>query len=575
VNWADEKRAVYGISGTMRARDLLPSGIPVMVVAGPRVEVVRTGVFQLETGKMELMLMDSETRGNSAITRLYSPIDGDPGFGRIVAWSGLGTINNQPKLAVYRVNLDTGVGTGVDVGNVSTRGFLLDERGATIARVDINDNKDRWRVFSYENGKDRMILEQVSEMGMPLQIYGLLEDGRIAAIDPHEEGQRDVLLAIDRKTGKASPVEGLPDTHGSDVVPVADPWRRRIVGVQWTEDLPKQKYFDAELAKIQAELQPRFATGYSILYSWSRDRARVLVYGEKDDDAGAYYIYEPATQKLRMLGRNFPKLTTPESLGDRQSIKYKARDGVQIPAYLTLPAGVEHKSLPMVLLVHGGPHARDAFTFDWWASFLASRGYAVLQANFRGSTGYGYDWFNAGRGGWGDGVMQHDVEDGVDALVKAGMVDARRVCIVGASYGGYAALAGATLTPDRYACAISVNGLSDPVDMLNEANRGDPSGMVAEWWRKSMGKDMDHLRKVSPQRNAKQVRIPVLLLHGRDDSVVDVEQSRAMNRKLLAAKRDVKFVELGGDDHWLSSASTRTQMLQEIETFLAKNLPRQ
>ena len=168
----------------------------------------------------------------------------------------------------------------------------------------------------------------------------------------------------------------------------------------------------------------------------------------------------------------------------------------QIPAYLTLPVGLEPKKLPLVLLVHGGPHARDDFTFNWWASFLASRGYAVLQPNFRGSTGYGYDWFNAGRKGWGDGVMQTDVEDGVAALVKAGYVDAARICIVGGSYGGYAALVGATVTPEHYACAASINGLRDPERMLNDAQRGGSTSMGAEWWRKSMGSDMDHLRKV-------------------------------------------------------------------------------
>ena len=571
VGWADEKRPYYTISSTLRARDLLPSGIPVMVVAGPRVEVLRTGVFSLETGKMELMLMDENTRGNSAIARLIAPVEGDPGFGRMIAWGGT-VVNNQPKLTVYRVNLDTGVGAATDVGGLATRGFLLDEKGATIARVDINDNKDRWRLFAYENGKDRKILEQVSEMGLPLSLYGLLEDGRIAAIDPHEEGKRNILLAIDRKTGESSPVEGLPDTHGADVWPIGDGLRHRIVGVGWDEDLPRQKFFDAELAKIQAAVQPMFSSGYVSLQSWSRDRARVLVFGEKAGDAGAYYIYEPATNKLRMLGKRYPQLSTPEALGERKSIKYKARDGTQIPGYLTLPAGVEPKNQPLVLLVHGGPHARDSFTFDWWSSFLASRGYVVLQANFRGSTGYGYDWFNAGRGRWGDGVMQTDVEDGVDALVKAGIVDAKRVCIVGASYGGYAALAGAALNPERYACAISVNGLSDPVELLRQYERADPKSIGAEWWRKSMGGDLDQLRKVSPQRQASKVKIPVLLLHGRDDSVVDVEQSRAMNRKLQAAKAPVKFVELGGDDHWLSSASTRTQMLQEIETFLAASL---
>ena len=118
-----------------------------------------------------------------------------------------------------------------------------------------------------------------------------------------------------------------------------------------------------------------------------------------------------------MIGKRYPQLTGRD-LGDRHSINYPARDGKQIPAYLTLPAGVEQKNLPLVLLVHGGPHARDDFTFDWWSSFLASRGYAVLQANFRGSTGYGYEWFDAGRNGWGDGVMQTDVEDGAAALSR-------------------------------------------------------------------------------------------------------------------------------------------------------------
>jgi dipeptidyl aminopeptidase/acylaminoacyl peptidase len=572
VGWTDEKRAYYYISGTGRARDLMPASMPIMV-SGPRVEFFRTGVLSLDTGAMTLLLVTEGTMGNSALTRLLAPVEGDPGFGRMIAWGGLGTMNNSPKLSVYRVNLDSGNGRAVETANVLTRGFLLDERGATIARVDINDDTNRWRLYNYENGKERMILEQVSEMGQPLAMFGLLEDGRIAAIDPHEEGRRDILLAIDRKTGASTPVEGIRSAEGSDVAPMGDPWRHRIIGVRWTEDLPKQQFFDAELAKIQAALQPQFDSGYMTLQSWSRDRTRVLLFGERAGDAGAYYLYDTATQKLRMLGKTYPQLTAPEHLGERQAIKYRARDGKQIPAYLTLPVGVEPKNLPLVLLVHGGPHARDDFTFNWWASFLASRGYAVLQPNFRGSTGYGYEWFDAGRSGWGDGVMQTDVEDGAAALVKAGHVDAARICIMGGSYGGYAALAGATLTPERYACAVSVNGLSDPEDMLKDVQRGGRNSMAAEWWRKSMGaNDMEHLRKISPLRNADQARIPILLVHGIDDSVVPVEQSRDMNAKLLRAKRDVRYVEISGDDHWLSGASTRTQVLKEIETFLAQSL---
>jgi dipeptidyl aminopeptidase/acylaminoacyl peptidase len=572
VGWADDRRPYYYISGTGRARDAMPAGLP-LLFSGPRVEFFRTGVLSLETGEMRLLLLTEGTMGNSALTHLQVPIEGDPGFGRMVAWGGLAAFNNLPKLSVYRVNLDTGAGRALETGNPQTRGFLLDERGALVARVDSNDERNRWRLFSYENGKERMILEQVSEMGLPLAISGLLEDGRIAAIDPHEEGKRDTLLAIDRKTGVATPVVGLKNAKGADVAPIGDPWRHRVVGVRWTEDLPGQQFFDAGLASIQAALLPKFESGYEMLQSWSRDRARVLVFGERAGDAGAYYVYEPATQKLRLIGKNYPQLSAAEHLGVRQSIKYKARDGKLIPAYLTLPADVEPRNLPLVLLVHGGPHARDDFTFNWWASFLASRGYAVLQPNFRGSTGYGYEWFDAGRKGWGDGLMQTDVEDGVAALVKSAQVDPARVCIMGGSYGGYAALAGATLTPDLYACAVSVNGLSDPEGMLADVQRGGSQSIVAEWWRESMGADdKEHLRKISPLRHADQVKVPILLLHGIEDTVVPVEQSRRMSARLERAKRDVKYVELGGDDHWLSSASTRTQMLREIETFLAQAL---
>ncbi len=572
VGWADEQRPYYFISSTGRASDAWPASMPIMF-KGPRVEWFRTGVLSLDTGASTLLMQDSGTRGNSALTNLQAPIEGDPGFGRMIAWGGLGTMNNMPKLSVWRVNLDNGNATAIENGNMKSRGFMVDETGATIARVDIDDEKNRWRLFTYENGKDRMILEQVSEMGRPLAMYGLFEDGRIAAVDPHKEGQRDTLLAIDRKTGVATPMEGLQGAQGSDVSPILDPWRHRVVGVRWTEDLPKQHFFDAGLAAIAADVQTHFADGFMTMRSWSRDRTRVLLFGERANDAGAYYIYDTAAKKLRILGKTYPQLTSPEHLGDRQSIKYRARDGKQIPAYLTLPAGVEPRNLPMVLLVHGGPHARDDFTFNWWASFLASRGYAVLQPNYRGSTGYGYEWFDAGRKGWGDGVMQTDVEDGMTALVKNGFVDPKRVCIMGGSYGGYAALAGATITPDLYACAVSVNGVSDPEDLLKDAQRVGRKSMIAEWWGSSMGADdMDHLRKITPIRHADVVRIPTLLLHGIEDTVVPVDQSRSMHAKLLRAKKNVRYVELRGDDHWLSSASTRTQVLQEIETFLAASL---
>jgi acetyl esterase/lipase len=535
-------------------------------------EFWRTGVISLDSGESRLMMQGAQYWANTALTRMLAPIEGDPGFGRMIAWGGVAlTLNMSPRLGVFRVDLDRGSASPVVSGNPETRGYLLDEHGELVARVDINERANRWRLFAYDGGAERMILEDVSEMGLPLNIYGLLTDGRIAAVNPHEDGARDTLIAIDRRTGAATP---LHSAGGSDVSAVADPWTHRIVGLRWIEDLPKQRFFDPQLQSILETVQTRFADGYATLASWSRDRARILVFGEHADDAGAYYVYEPGTQRLRAVGKLYPELAAPEHLGERRAIQYRARDGTRIPAYLTLPPGVEPRNLPLVLLVHGGPHARDDFTFDWWASFLASRGYAVLQANYRGSTGYGYEWFDAGRGGWGDGVMQTDVEDGAAALVRNGIAESGRICIVGASYGGYAALVGAVLTPERYACAVSVNGLSDPVRMLNEAGRGryGRRDMSSEWWRRSMGDNVAHLREISPVDRASQARAPILLLHGVEDSVVPVEQSRTMAGRLRGAGKNVRFVELRGDDHWLSSASTRTQMLHEIETFLAEHI---
>jgi len=565
AGWADDRRPYYVMSRASNFRDIAPTTWPAF--RGNQAEYFRLGVFSLDTGQVTQLMQSAEFRYNRSLSNLQAPIVGDPGFGRMLAW---GATSSDPRLSIYRVNLDTGTTSTVHSGNIETSGYLLDERGAVAARVEINDFNNRWKLYSYDDGKERMILEDETEMGQPLRMYGLLEDGRIAAVNQHEDGERNTLLGIDRKTGETKP---LLNTKGGDVGAIRDPWKHRIVGVGWVDDFPKQEFFDPQLKALAEAVAPNFSGGFFRLDSWSQDRGRALLYGERAVDAGAWYLYDNTTKKLRLIGKLYPALSQPEHIGIRSAIKYKARDGTQIPAYLTLPVGVEPKKLPLVLLVHGGPHARDRQDFDWWASFLASRGYAVLQPNYRGSTGYGYEWFDAGRGRWGDGLMQTDVEDGMDALVKGGYADASRVCIMGGSYGGYAALAGATITPERYACAVSVNGVSEPERLLNRAlnDRAGSRGMSAEWWNKSMG-PVDHLRKVTPAALADKVRAPVLILHGLNDAVVPIEQSEVMVRKLKGADKKVKFVELQGDDHWLSLAQTRTQMLSEIETFLAENM---
>jgi dipeptidyl aminopeptidase/acylaminoacyl peptidase len=347
-----------------------------------------------------------------------------------------------------------------------------------------------------------------------------------------------------------------------------------VVGYSWVGQQGEQRFLDPALEAARTAAVAAFSPDPLVFVTWSRDRSRILFYGEQGLDGGAYYVFTTATQRVERLAHLYPELATLNN-GERQAITYAARDRTRIPAYLTLPVREGNAPLPLVVLVHGGPNARDTFDFDWWATFLASRGYAVLQPNYRGSGGYGASWEQAGWTQWG-GLMQTDVEDGVAALIRNGIADPARVCIVGASYGGYAALAGATLTPDRYRCAASIAGVSDLPAMLDQvAAQTRDNSIASDYWRLSMGdrrESRDQLRAVSPAYLADRVRIPVLLIHGTYDTVVPIEQSHRMRRALEAAGKTTRFVELEGDDHWLSDAETRTQMLRELETFLAQHL---
>lgn len=574
VDWADDERVLFYVSTTVDFNRVTPAfwrqlGVR-MRGRQTILEYWRVGVVSLSSGREHYLTVDDQSWANPSQVNITTAVDGDPGAGRMITWGPDG------KLGVYRVQLENGRSRAVSFAGVETVDMILNARGGIGARVDVNQTTNRWSIHSYQvSGPTRRLLEGDSEWGNAPVLYGYMRDGRIVMRDRREGQDRSQLFALDAVSGAVTDLVQHPRFDVTGVI--LDPWTDEVVGASWTEDMPQQRFFDAGLDTVRQRIGEHFSEAYARILSWSRDRRRFVVYGETNADAGAYYLYEPASNSLRVISRPYPELNSEAALGMRQAIQYPARDRTRIPAYLTLPAGAEPRNLPLVVLVHGGPHARDNFTFDWWASFLASRGYAVLQPNYRGSTGYGYAWFDAGRGNWGDGVMQTDVEDGVDALARAGMVDAQRVCIVGASYGGYSALAGAALTPERYRCAASIAGVADLVMMLTDTEQASGSSRSAssDWWRLSIGDrraDRDRLVSISPANRAANIRAPILLMHGLDDTVVPAAQSRRMRDALQAAGKPVRYIEMPGDDHWLSNAETRTQMLRELETFLGQHI---
>jgi dipeptidyl aminopeptidase/acylaminoacyl peptidase len=473
----------------------------------------------------------------------------------------------------------------LDHGLPYTAGWVVDEAGEPVFKVEYRDKSNEYRLLKKGAEGWSTIVEQITEIP-ELTVYGLDADNELVVGTKLEGASRRGLYVL-AETGKI----GRPlvaDEHYDATGVRADPYTNRVVGGIVSTGPPV--WFDSEFAKHQALLNQAFPGEAPAIVSWSQDRRRMLVIVNGVERPPAVYLYDTVEPSVKQIASTYPALQGVR-LPARRPYSYAARDGTMIPAYLTRPVNASGAT-PLVLLPHGGPAAFDVGGFDWLAQFLATRGYTVLQPNFRGSAGYGEDWEKAGHGQWGTGVMQTDLSDGVAALIKEGLVDPARVCIVGGSYGGYAALAGATFTPELYRCAASISGVADLNAMIDfESQRRGGFSANVSYWREVMGaaddndkakgdkpnkvdKDdfADRLRAVSPVAHVEQVKAPILLVHGLDDAVVPIEQSRAMEKALRAAGKNVELVELQGEDHWLSVAPTRLATLQALERFLAAQL---
>jgi dipeptidyl aminopeptidase/acylaminoacyl peptidase len=340
---------------------------------------------------------------------------------------------------------------------------------------------------------------------------------------------------------------------------------------------PSYQMFDPGLEADIKGVQNALSASSVYLDSWSSDWSKLLFFVDGGARAERYILLDRATKKLTAVANARPEITQAD-VGEVITIEYKSRDGLTIPGLVTWPTGVaaaDRNNLPLIVMPHGGPKAFDSVGFDWLAQYLANEGYAVLQPNFRGSTGFGASFAQAGYGEWGR-KMQDDITDGANALVKMGWADPQRICIVGWSYGGYAALAGGALTPDLYKCVASIAGVSNLRDMILDARkRYGPNSRSVTYWELLIGdldKEGDAIDAVSPSRLADRFKAPVLLIHGESDTTVPVRQSDVMNDALRSAKKNVRYVRIPGDDHGLVDNASRRQALTELGAFLKANI---
>jgi dipeptidyl aminopeptidase/acylaminoacyl peptidase len=341
---------------------------------------------------------------------------------------------------------------------------------------------------------------------------------------------------------------------------------RRLLGMRYDVERPYVWYADPRLRELIDRLEKQFPGTVHEIVDSSDDMKTVVIQASSDVDLGTYYLYDFEANKLQKLGSAYPELD-PKSLGTMTNIVYKATDGTEVPGYLTVPTGAEKKNLPLIVMPHDGPVARDSWKFNFLRTFLANRGYAVLQMNYRGSAGFGRKWLLDAHQDWG-GLTYSDIQDATRWAVKEGIADPKRICVMGWGFGGYAALLSAAREGSTYRCAVSIAGIAD-LEMHKEhaAIFGDK-----EFRREQIGSDREKMKRDSPLQNVEQIRIPVLLVHGTKDWQVQVDHTKAMVDALDSNDADYKEVLIKGAGHELERQSDRMTLLKEVEAFLRENL---
>ncbi len=559
LDWADENNLLF----------VYAKATSVAGLQGPRREWWLAFDYDIEAKKLHPLLS-----GNGSAMNIIErwPQARRVGDKTMLFLTGLSFPNNRGVLTLYRQNLVGASTLTTFTGEEDTSDLLINTTGTPVARVDYNEQSGQWSLLSRSRGGSwHAIHREMAPIDTPdLVGFGRTEETLIVEQDDENSTHyREIPIAGGEWSPRIAALDGARL--------IEDPIKRTVIGGETVEDTAvRYTFLDPKDQALWDRVSKAFPGETVRLASWSDDRSKILLRVEGPTNGAAYFRLDVKSRRADWIANEYANIG-PDDLGEVRFIRYKAADGREIPAYLTLPHLAKAKGLPLVLLVHGGPAARDDPGFDWWAQAIASLGYAVLQPQFRGSAGFGMDLLTAGYGEWGR-KMQTDLSDGVQYLADQGIIDPNQVCITGASYGGYAAMAGVTLQSGIYKCAVAVAGVSDLKQMLLEDSdkMGGSRNSTLRFWQRFIGaKGMNDpmLDRLSPARHADNLSVPLLLIHGTIDTVVPFNESKAMLNAARRAGKSVQLVTLTGEDHNLSRSATRLQMLEAMADFLKANLP--
>lgn len=507
-----------------------------------------------------------DTNGQTANDILWVANDGSP---RIILAHQASFYGRDFWPSVSEINVDTGATKLLVHPRAQTMGYFADAHGVVRLALSYDDERRTARLLSRSDNHSafreigRADYKRDEELIIP-EIF--TADPSKAIVTDRSDGFSAVYEYDLTKMELGKQIFSVPGYDVDKII--TDAAGTSLAGVSYTDTRSRMHWFDARLAEIQAAIDAAVgADRHAQIVSMNRDRSILLVHVAANNTPGSYYYFNTRDERMTLLA-DVHKGFRPEQASPVSTIRYKARDGVEMEAVLTLPRGREARNLPLVLMPHGGPYARSTERWNWQAQFLASRGYAVLQPNYRGSAGYGQAFADLGEGQWGL-KMQDDLNDAIDWMVGEGMADAGRVCIMGSSYGGYAALRAAQRDGGKFRCAIAYAGMADLTAMIRYGDRYLNSNSRRASWQENA----PDVRLVSPIHFAPEFSAPVLLMHGRKDLRVPVVQSREMAKKLKAAGKEHRYVEQPEADHHFSREADRIEFLKEVEAFLARHNP--
>ena len=436
----------------------------------------------------------------------------------------------------------------------------------------MSSERNVYRIVTEQGGKRRELLKELSEVP-PYRVLGVTEDRSALILTDNREDRETPFLKLDFD-GNLSPFDLGETGRSIDSFFYND--NNVIYGIRYTGLFADYSFFDPVLQNAINHLKGVLVGNHIEVIDISDDHRHMLLRIFSHTNNNTYIRVDTSTMQVTPISPARPKILS-SSIGQVVPLTYKSRDGWDIPSVLTLPPGVQQSpglNLPTIIMPHGGPRAHDQVDFDWMAQYFASRGYLVLQPNFRGSSGFSRAHRDAGNGEWG-GVMQDDVTDGLDMLVAQGLTDPARVCIVGWSYGGYAALAGGAFTPDKYKCVVSVAGVSDLMELWSTFKVERGNSFTLNYWKEMIGdpaKDREKMRDRSPINHAAAFTAPVLLVHGQLDEIVPPDQSRRMERALKSADKKVTLLTIKDDGHSMLESANRMVTLRALADFVDSHI---